>query len=370
MPWKLLQAGSARLLWCAMMAMPLAGCTWNANGPNEPVEHAAEAVPFEDLFVLEDTLVLDPSVIVGFIWFLDADVAGNVLIHDFQANLVHMFASTGGHMATFDMDECLPRDFDHVVHAVRVVDEGRVVLTTMEGAMVVFDRSGGCLIAKQLTSPLLAFCSRGDSLFTFLGLQGRGTGSTVEVYSMDLEFQRKIPLPPPQFHRLTAGNLGFTGGRQMDCFPDGPYFKYPEFMDASPVYGHGAIRSRPEFFVERDRDLDGEPLTPERRASKEAFPELGGIYALEDDTRMMLFYNIREEHRPNGALKRWATGISIVSNSNSFSSVSTISPKRPLAARHGVLYFVGDNVPNEDGDVGNQAILRYRFKRPVSSGND
>ena len=130
----------------------LTGCTRSADDSSELTVHPSEMVPFEDLFVPHDTLVLDPSVIVGRIWFMDVDAAGSMLLTDMASNLVYLFASTGRHQVTYRMDTCLPVDGEHSVWTSRFADGDRVLLSTMEGAMVVFDRSGNCLAAQQLVS--------------------------------------------------------------------------------------------------------------------------------------------------------------------------------------------------------------------------
>ena len=78
----------------------------------------------------------------------------------------------------------------------------------------------------------------------------------------------------------------------------------------------------------------------------------------------MVFSEIDESYRPEGGSGRVVSGFSIVSNDNRFEAVSTVPPKVPYTARYGHLYFVGPNVSTPDGDVGNQAVIRYRFKIP------
>ncbi len=326
-------------------------------------------VPFEDLFALEDTLVLDPSVIVGRIWFMDADTSGSVLITDIAANLVYLFAPTGQHQATYSMDTCLP-DGEHSVWTSRFADNDRVILSTMEGAMVVFDRSGNCLAgSRELISSIVAFCPHGDSIFAFRGPLGRNLASTsiMGVYSMDLDLEREILLEDPEFYTL---NLIYKGiaGRDMDCFSDGPYYKYHEDMDARPAHRQSQVTmSQPDFFVRRDRDIPSGFASRERSEALDAFPLLTGVYALDDDIRMMLFSRIGDEFRPENATGRYVTGMSIVSNSNKFRSRSTVPHRAPETARHGYLYFLGDNVQTDDGDIGNPAVIRYRFKAPEAA---
>ena len=362
-------AGQAGFLTCLLLAGLLAGCTPRSNDQPELTVHPSVMVPFEDLFVLEDTLVLDPSVIVGRIWFMDVDASGSVLITDIAANLVYLFAPEGQHQATYSMDTCLP-DGEHSVWTSRFADDDRVILSTMEGAMVVFDRSGNCLASsRELISSIVAFCPHGDSIFAFRGPQGRNLASTsiMGVYSMDLDLEREILLEDPQFYTL---NLIYKGiaGRDMDCFSDGPYYKYHEDMDARPAHRQSQVTmSQPDFFVQRDRDIPSGFASRERSEALDAFPRLAGVYALDGDTRMMLFWGIGDEFRPENVTGRFVTGISIVSNSNKFRGRSTVPHKAPETARHGYLYFLGDNVQTDDGDVGNPTVIRYRFKAPEAA---
>ena len=363
------RAGQAGFLACLLLPGLLTGCTPSAHDQAELTVHPSVMVPFEELFALEDTLVLDPSVIVGHIWFMDTDPSGSMLITDAVANEVFLFTPTGKHQATYSVDTCLP-DGKHDLWTSRFADGDRVIVSTGARGMVVFDRSGNCLAAsRRLISPLQSFCSRGDSIFVFRGPQGMKLESTsvVGVFSMDLELEREILLEDPEFYRL---NLSYTGlrGRNMDCFSDGIYYKYHEDMDARPAHRRSQVAmSRPEFFVQRDQDIPSGIASRERNEAMDAFPLLNGVYALDDDIRMMVFSRIGDEFRPEYATRRYVTGISIVSNGNKFRSVSTVPYKTPATARHGYLYFSGDNVRTDDGDVGNPTVIRYRFKAPEAT---
>ena len=348
-----------------LMAFLFAGCIRGTDTPAESTVEPSTLVPFDELFVLADTVVLDPSVLVGMIWFIDADRSGYMLLTDMSSGLVHLFASSGDHVSTFDKDVCHPNDAGHSVSHARFAGNGNVLVTTMEGMMVAFDRSGNCLAARpDLTSPLLSFCTWGDSLFTYLDLQGPEHKTVVEVYSMDLEFQRTIELAPPEFPRLNSNYLGFEG-RNMDCFGDGPLYKHHEDTDATPVWGQGSwTQFRPEFFIERDEDIPEIRDRAARNKAIDAFPSLTGLYALDENVRMSLFSRISKTYRPEGFTGRSVSGFSIVSNNGQFEAVSTVPPKSPYTARHGHLYFVGPIVPTPDGDAGNSAIIRYRFIPP------
>ena len=364
----LLRAAHLGALICLVSAGPLTGCTHPSNHQSEVVVHPSTMVPFEDLFVFEDTLVLDPSVILGRIFFMEADSAGSVLVTDMSSYLAHLFAPTGQHLASYSMETCLPSDFGRRLWTSRFADDDRVVLTTLDGAVVVFDRSGNCLAAKHMEPTILSFCTIGDSIYTFRGPR-RMSMSIMDVYSMDLESAREINLDHPEFYRLNQNHQGIAG-RDLDCFRDGPWYKYHEDMDARPVYGKTRlVQARPEFFVKRDKDIPAELGILERMPVLKAFPLLSGLHALDDDTRVGVFIEISDEYRLENVSRIDTWGLSIVSNSGKFRSVSTIPYKPPRTAAHGYLYFLGDNVPMDDGDVGNRAVIRYRFKPPEGSDN-
>ena len=347
-----------------LLAFLLAGCIHVTDSHGQSTVEPSTLVPFEELFVLADTVVLDPSVLLGQIWFIDADMSGHMLITDYSSGFVHLFESTGDHVSTFDKDVCHPTDFPHSMYAARFADNGNILVTTWEGKMVVFDRSGNCLAARLDLTSSLSFCTRGDSLFTYLGLQGPEQKTVIEVYSMDLEFQQAIELAPPEFPRLNSSDLGYHG-RNMDCFGDGPLYKHHEDMDATPVSGQGPwTQFRPEFFIKRDKDVPRTQDPRDRIKAKNAFPLLYGLYALDENVRMSLFSGISETYSPEGFTGRSVSGLSIVSNNGQFEAVSTVPPKAPYTARHGHLYFVGPIVPTPDGDAGNSSIIRYRFIPP------
>ncbi len=348
---------------CALVVFLLASYGGKPAPKVERTVELSNLVPFDELFASPDTVILDPSLLVGQIWFIDADASGHLLVTDISSGLVYLFEPDGHHISTFDKDVCYPNDTGHFVEAARFADNGTILVNTLEGFMVVFDRAGDCVTARRdLTSPILSFCTWGDSLFTFLSPDRT---QMFEVYTTDLVFQRAIEHTPPEFPRLNSNYRGYHG-RNMDCFQGGVLYKHHEDMDAKPVSGQ-ALRTqvRPEFFVKRDSDI---PYTQDRIArieARRAFPVLNGLYALDEDVRMMLFSGIDESYRLEGDMGRQVVGLSIASNSNQFAPVSTIPHKTPYTASHGYLYFVGDYVTMPDGEFGNSTIIRHRFIPPT-----
>lgn len=324
------------------------------------VVQSSELVPFEELFKFEDSLVLDPSVIVGRIWFMDTDTAGNLLITD----LAHLFTPAGDHTASFSMDACFPTDTGLDVWTAQFAGDNRVILAELGDAVVLFDRSGECLAAKRLAAKFLSFCTAGDSVFVFRGLKGL-TKSVMDVYSLGLGFGREINLALPELTRL---NLNYHGvaGRDLACFDRGPWYKYHEEMDARPVYVRGRVtKALPDFFVQRDEDLRADIEFRDRSRVLNAFPTPGGLYALDKDSRMGTFSPISDEFRLENMEGRYPVGLSIVSNSGRFRSISTVPYRAPKTARHGYVYFLGDHAPMDNGEVGNPVVIRHRFKAPV-----
>ena len=98
----------------------------------------------------------------------------------------------------------------------------------------------------------------------------------------------------------------------------------------------------------------------------DSFPALRGLYALDEDIRMGVFHPIDEAYRLENVKGRKVSGLSIVSNSNQFKAVSTIPYKIPKTAGNGYLYFLGEHVPMDNGEVGNPALIRYRFIPPTA----
>ena len=358
----LLELGIATSL---VLAGLLTGCTPRSNDSSEEVVYASELVPFEDLFALEDSLVLDPSVLLRPIGFIDVDTVGSILVTEFLSELAHLFSPTGRFQASYRMDTCYPSDSGHSLLASRFANNDRIILTTREGAIVVFDRSGECLAAKQRNATIRSLCTLGDSIYTFQGPRSQST-SIMDVHSMDLESSRQIILENPEFYRLNSSYSG-TSGRDIACVGSSLLYKYHEDMDARAVYGNSGIaRAWPEFFVRRDQDIPAGLgfRFRERREVMESFPLLGGLYALDEDIRMGEFSNIDEAYRLENVTGRKVPGLSIVGNSNQFRAVSTIPFKAPETARNGYLYFLGEHVPMENGEVGNRALIRYRFIPP------
>lgn len=352
----------------ALLVTVLTGCLSSTDTPQEQTVEAARMVPFDEVFVLADTMVLDPAIILGRVWRVDADESGNVLVTDGDSWFVHLFDSQGHHITTFDWEVCYPNDSGGWVYAAQFADDGNIIVTTFLGQeVVIFDRSGNCIAAKR-NMEWRSFCTWDDSLFAYQGLQGPERKAVFEVFTMDLTLQRVIELASSEFPRLNSSGYLGDGGRDMACFQNGPLYKNFEYMDGRPISGLGPRPMvRPEFFVERDTDVPIVQNQAARRRAREAFPSLSGLYALEEDVRMMRFSGIDESYRLAGDTRRQVVGLSIASNDNRFDAISTASPIGFSGARHGHLYTIGRSMPTPDGDVSNSTIVRYRFIPPTDN---
>ncbi|MCY3999526.1 MAG: hypothetical protein OXF06_02475 [Bacteroidetes bacterium] len=126
------------------------------------------------------------------------------------------------------------------------------------------------------------------------------------------------------------------------------------------------MQQRPEFYEKRPRDLLPTMSKEEKRKEWNRYITTDGIFALDDDTRMLVYRTINDRWLPKGAEDLYVyMGLSIASNIGQFASVSTISSFVPLATGYGYLYGQVDPELLSDTDLGNPLILRYRFKRPV-----
>ncbi|MCY4672450.1 MAG: hypothetical protein OXD43_01560 [Bacteroidetes bacterium] len=103
-------------------------------------------VPFEELFVLEDTVRLDYSVIVGKISFMDVDPEGNFLITDGIGNSVFLFSPTGEHRRIYNPLACLSgRDVFRPWNSL-FLDGGKVMTLNLSYGVVVFSPDGSCSV--------------------------------------------------------------------------------------------------------------------------------------------------------------------------------------------------------------------------------
>ena len=315
-------------------------------------------VPFEELFVLEDTISLDPSVIVGRVSFVDTNLEGNLLITDSIADSVFLFSPTGEYIRSYDPLECLIGREEFNPWNSLFMSGGKIMTTHVSNGAVVFNPDGSCFSTVQSTpTPYWNSCAHNDSLFFYSPVAIRSSDASLAVYSSKLVKLRDIPVKPTVFPELNDGRMGITA-RSIACFNDGPYFAYQESMDAMPAYAKSEfILQRPKFFVDRPRDLPRNWSREQQREEWFKYPSLYGVFALTHETRMVIHHALEGRWDP-------IVAIGIVSNTGQFSPLSTRTTVRPIAAGYGYMYYKEKHEQLPDGELGNPLILKYRFVKP------
>ena len=348
-----------RVIWPLIVL--LAGCFQSVT-----TDQLAKSpvVPFDELFVLKDTVRLDSSVLLGEISFLDISPGGQLLVTDHKGRGIHVFEASGRLQGSYSISDCMPETELNWMSSSRFIGRGRIMVHQFSEATVVFDQDGACYATKRLVNDqFLSFCALDDSIFSFRLYNT--DDAFVSVYSPELELVRRVPIEPPQFEGLNQG-LGFLGppGRGMACFANGPFFIYLESMDGLPVFASALqTKSRPEFFRQRKSDLPRGQDSRQLIKLQHEFQSAIAIYALDETTRMVLFTDLGQEWKVNAA-QRWTRGISISSNVGQFPSRSAVLTVNPIAASHGHIFVRGDPEPLPDGEMGNPMLVRYRFTPP------
>ena len=318
-------------------------------------------VPFEELFVLEDTISLDPSVIVGRISFMDTNPEGNLLITDSIADSVFLFSPTGEYIRSYDPLNCLIGREEFNPWNSLFMSEGKIMTTHVSYGAVVFNPDGSCFSTVQRTpTPYWNSCAYDDSLFFYSPVAIRSSDASLVVYSSKLVKLHDIPIKPTVFPELNDGRMGIAG-RSIACFDDGPYFAYQESMDAIPAYAKPEyVLQRPNFFIDRPRDLPRNRSRDQQREEWGKYPSLYGIFALTPQTRMVIHHALEDRWDP-------VVGIGIVSNTGQFPPLSTRTTVRPTAAGYGYMYYKEKHEQLPNGELGNPLILKYRFVQPENT---
>lgn len=322
-------------------------------------------VPFDELFMLKDTLRLDPDVLVGEIAFIDVNPRGEILVTDHQADITHLFSPSGNHLQSYSAFACLSDDVFFYPWSTRFLGNDHIVAMQFAGPAIVFNVDGSCYANTKMLMPYAkAICIQEDSIFAQqVGTQEQATAN---VYSPMLEKIGEIFIEPP---RLISLNMNFAGqrGRTIDCFDDGPYYVYAESMDAVPVRSSSSgIQYRPDFFERRPEDLpDAPPHDENMRRRRKEYPSTIAVFALDGSTRMVSYSDLESRWHSGDINTDRQLGLSISSNSGHFPARSTISSVYPQGAGNGYFYAVGENEILPDGNYGNPLILRYKFIPPA-----
>ncbi|MDE2835028.1 MAG: hypothetical protein OXM02_10985 [Bacteroidota bacterium] len=349
--------------WAGLVLI-MSGCTSSPTPNRQVVE--APLVPFGDLFVLQDTIRLDPAVVVGSVDFLDINQEGQLLVTDRISGGTYLFDALGKKARMFSADTCLPETEDSP-YSGRFVGGEHFLLVGSGGSVVLFDASGRCIASQSMTDRPMewatAACSVNDTLFVlpdFIPV----SPPVVVAYSLDYERLGTTGIDGPAFPVLNTTSRGFWG-RAMECFDDGPYYKYLEWEDARPVRPYDSLAQvHPTFFARRTEDLPGDVGALDRVDALRAFPINAGLYGIDGQTRMVVYWDLHEKWHIES---QQYIGIGVVSNAGRFPARSTLSSVVPIGAANGYIYSVGANELMSDGDVGNPVLIRYKFIPPSVS---
>ena len=326
-------------------------------GERTQEEVFAPLVPFGDLFVLEDTIRLDPSVIVGLVDFVDFGPEGAFLAIDPQSNELHLFTAAGEHKRVLDPATCLPERSGQVRSA-RFVSPDRIFSLGAGGEMVVFTAEGDCVAAQVPRHAAKSACASGDTLHILPRLMSPRKHNTI-AYSIDLNQigSTRIALPKhPILYNV------YSGGRSIECFSDGPYYVDSGRADATPIRSpQNFAPARPPFFVERKGNLSSGGDQASLVLEVLEHPMNSGVLKIDGQTRLIVYRIPREQL---AAIPEARSGFVVASNVGEFAARSTMSPVWPVGAADGYIYSVGGNVQMPDGDVGNPVLLRYKFTPP------
>ena len=348
-------------LFIVLCALPAAGCL-SENSMVATVR--SPLVPFEELFVLQDTVRLDPIILIGQVAFLDVSQREEILVTDHLANSAYLFSSSGSYIRSYSAPECLPDDVDFYPWSTRFIGDDRIMTMRFAGGAVIFEADGTCFAEKRMLTPWAkAFCTYKDSIFAQqVHFEEQAMAN---VYSPMLETIGEVPVEPP---RLTFLNTYFAGqrGRTIDCFDDGAYYIYAESMDAIPVESSlSRIQYEPDFFEWRPRDFPD--ASPENKLElQKEYPSTIAVFALNGSTRMVVYVDLDSRWSTSDVRAGEGFGLSVASNTAQFPARSTVSPAYPLAAGGGYFYAIGEHEPLPNGEIGNPVILRYRFLSPQS----
>ena len=338
-------------------AVAITGVIATSNLCHAQAVRTAQIADFDELFVVEDTIRLDQSVLIGRIDDLDINVSGEMLVVDDVGNKVYHFSATGRLLHELSVADCHPGGMPRP-HSARFLGDGQIIMwDTGNVSTYLFDSNGQCV--QHVKSPDLininGMCAHGDKIFAM----PIHSSLKAKAFSRDLDLLDEFELEPERWPVLITSIL-VRPGHSLECFDDGPWYVYIYSMDATPIGREaGFSRYEPAFFVERKRDIR-RPVPTSLIGANDA-SNVVGLYRLDNSTRIVVHSRIR--HR-NKWLSDW--GLTIVSHKNLFPSVSVpLFPRKGFkGGANGMLYFQGDHEPLEDGLLGNPELVRYRFIPP------
>lgn len=339
----------------------IAGCNSRSTVDQVLVPTHAD---FEDLFVLEDTIQFDHSVLFGTRWTLDVNSVGELLVLDHQSRGVYLFSPDGAFIQKMAITDCNPEAaFNFFSHASFLSDSHIAVLNNK--GLIVFNRGGECVQAitdRDFATNTRGICSHRDTIFAMPGDVWDSTA--IRAYSPDLTLMDQFSLPLPEFPQR-ASVMMTNEGAAMACFDDDVWWVYSESFDASPRLSPTKLpRYMPNFFVERTQDFPDFKLVDQSnfRRITEMISEaeaqatsVQGVYVLNNETRMIVY---------GGAESDLGTGAVIASHRDHFPAVSTWLSEGPKAIGNERLYIVDDPEDQPIGEAVNPLIIRYRFVPP------
>ena len=341
----------------------IAGCNSRSTVDQVLVPTHAD---FGDLFVLEDTIRFNHSVLFGNRWTLDVNSAGELLVLDPQSEGVYLFSPSGAFIQRMAITDCNPEAaFNFFAHA-SFLDDSHIAVFNNKG-VIVFSRDGECVRAitdRDFATNTQGICSHRDTIFAMPGDVWDSTA--IRAYNPDLALMEDhFSLPLPEFPRR-ASTMRTLQGAAMACFDDDVWWIYSESFDASPRLSPAKLpRYMPDFFVERTQDFPEFELVDQSnfRRITEMISEaeaqassVQGMYALDNETRMIVY---------GGTESDLGTGAVIASHRDHFPAVSTWLSEGPKAVGNGRLFMAGDPEDDLTGEATNPPIIRYRFVPPT-----
>ena len=330
-----------------------------------------ELVPFDKLFVLEDTVHLDRSVIIGGFEEMDVSNSGDLLITDHVARSVYRFSATGELLHELTVAECDPgAERNHWPKSARFLPGGGALMWDGMGKIHLFNKAGQCidLVRSEHFVNISGICARQDSIFTMPHMP---KFVKAKVFTSSFELLEEIELETPKWPAL-MGQVMLAPGRSLECFDDDAWYTYIYHADAKSLR-FKSIQHQPPFLVERRRDIPSSRGVGDLRSLSALYDasRSRGLFRLDSSTRVMVHTGLRYR---KGVLEG-DIGLTIVDHKDRFVSVSTTtSMKAPKGAGNGRIYFRiyfrdgHESLP--DGGVGNPMLLRYRFIPPQPINDD
>ena len=341
----------------------IAGCNSRSTVDQVLVPTHAD---FGDLFVLEDTIRFNHSVLFGNRWMLDVNSAGELLVLDPQSEGVYVFSPDGILVWTTVITDCNPEaNFNFGVQASFLNDSYVAVL--INKGVIVLGQNGECV--QTVTDMDLALntwglCLHSDTIFAMP--RDIRDSTFIRAYSSDFVLIDWFPLPAPKFRRRAAIMLTTGVTSVMGCFDDDVWWVYSENFDATPRLSRaGLIRFMPDFFVERTQDFPDfgminqsnfREITEKIDKAEAEATSVEGMFVLDNETRMIV-YGVNEFDP--------GVGVVIASHRDRFPAVSTRLSEGPKAVGNGRLYMAGDPEDELTGEAMNPPIIRYRFIPPT-----